>query len=309
MPLAAEKLRLITTGACNLDCFYCHNEGQAKEDTYLRLDDLRRIVGAVRSCRIPVAEVTISGGEPLLHPHLDDIVRMAAEVSGRVTMVSNGLLADSARLGRLAAAGLRKLRLGVDSLDTTKPRPSPGRLSTPFVVAELIDSARDAGIEVDLNTVLTRYNRREVVGLIRLARAKHLNIKFFEHVVVQSFGANGTGGVMAAKPQVPYEEFLSQARIVLGRTAGFTPAGRFGEANLRHVADGTEVRYCRYLCNFDLCWLTGTRVDPQGYVYNCMSNRGLDRMTGDPTAEEVAGLLHHGSARQCRSPVERAPSP
>ncbi|GID31727.1 radical SAM protein [Paractinoplanes brasiliensis] len=306
MPLAAQKLRLITTGACNLACFYCHNEGQAKEDTFARPGDLRRVSTAVRDRGLLVSEVTISGGEPLLHPELDDIVSLAADVCARVTMVSNGLLADGRRLDRLAAAGLRKLRLGVDSLDTTKPRPSRGRLPTPFVVGEVIETARAAGLEVDLNTVLTRYNRQEVGTLIALAQTMNVSIKFFEHVAVQTFGADGTGGVMAAKPQVPYEDFLQQARLTLGQFAEFTPAGAFGDANLHHVAGDFEVRYCRYLCNFDLCWLTGTRVDPHGYVYNCMSNRGIDRLTSRMTLDEVADLLERGSARQCRSSADRA---
>jgi cyclic pyranopterin phosphate synthase len=110
--LAADKMRLIVTGKCNLDCFYCHNEGQAKEDTFVRMSDLRRVFDALKVGGVDVNEVTISGGEPLLHPHLDEIIALAAGFCDRVALVSNGVLARPRRVASLARAGLRKLRLG-----------------------------------------------------------------------------------------------------------------------------------------------------------------------------------------------------
>jgi molybdenum cofactor biosynthesis enzyme MoaA len=50
--LAANKIRLIVTGKCNLDCFYCHNEGQVKEDTFARVPDVIRVVDALGLGRV-----------------------------------------------------------------------------------------------------------------------------------------------------------------------------------------------------------------------------------------------------------------
>src|SRR5690349_12307587 len=44
MPLlAADKLRLIVTGECNLSCFYCHNEGQSDKRYFISLGVVRRL--------------------------------------------------------------------------------------------------------------------------------------------------------------------------------------------------------------------------------------------------------------------------
>ncbi len=110
--LANDKLRLIVTGKCNLSCFYCHNEGQAKEETFLAEGLVERVLSAVRADGMKVREVTISGGEPLLHPQLAGFVRQARELAPDVTVVSNGLLANDELIGRVASAGLSKLRLG-----------------------------------------------------------------------------------------------------------------------------------------------------------------------------------------------------
>jgi molybdenum cofactor biosynthesis enzyme MoaA len=303
MPLAADKLRLIVTGKCNLACFYCHNEGQAKEDTFVRLDALRRIAETITATHRRVSEVTISGGEPFLHPQLNDIIELAGGLCDRVTVVSNGVLASPERIQALAERGLRKLRLGVDSLDETKPRPSPGRLSRPFAVSSLLAAARSAGLGMDLNVVLTRFNRGQIEALVRFAVDHGTSIKFFEHVVVRSFGAEGAGGSMVAMPRVPFEDFAERVRAALGDDVAFAPADRFGEANLRHLAGSVEIRYCRYLCNYRLCWLTGTRIDPQGYVYNCMSNRGLDRIDTAATSAAISRTIEDASTRPCRAGV------
>jgi MoaA/NifB/PqqE/SkfB family radical SAM enzyme len=298
--LAADKMRLIVTGNCNLDCFYCHNEGQAKEDTFAQVDFLTRVIDAVKRAGVGVNEVTISGGEPLLHPRLDEVVALAATLCDRVALVTNGVLASPQRVGSLARAGLSKLRLGVDSLDATKPRPSPGRLDKPFAAASVIAAAREFGLAVDINTVVTKFNSRQIGELACFAVDHGLSIKFFEHVEVAAFGGAGIGGSMAATPHVSFDDFAAQVLATLGGPAFFEPAPLFGEANMRCFANGVEIRYCRYLCPFGLCWLTGTRVDPQGYVYNCMSNRGVDRLADVSSARDMLHTIDIASKRACR---------
>lgn len=300
--LANGKIRLIVTAKCNLDCFYCHNEGQAKEDTFMSSSQVEVIGHALDAASLRAAEVTISGGEPLLHPELAEIVGLAGGFADHVTMVSNGVLAHPAQLEILAGKGLRKLRLGVDSLDSTKPRPSPGRLVAPFPVQRIVDSARALGLLVDLNTVVTRYNRNQLGDLARFAVGNGLSIKFFEHVEVDEYGTMNRIGEMLPRPQVPLEQVEHQIRQGLGTAVQLLPTPEFGESNLAGRVGGVEIRYCRYLCAFDRCWLTGTRIDPQGFVYNCMVNRGLDRLD-DPQPAAVLAVLGEASDRPCKARI------
>jgi cyclic pyranopterin phosphate synthase len=300
--LANEKVRLIVTAKCNLDCFYCHNEGQAKDDTFLQLSRLDAICRALDEGSIQASEVTISGGEPLLHPEIAAIVERVSTATNHVTMVSNGVLASPAQLEALARQGLQKLRLGVDSLDDTKPRPSPGRLAEPFDVQRLVESAQAAGLAVDLNTVVTRYNRNQLGDLARFAVTNGLSIKFFEHVEVDEYGTLDRAGEMLPRPHVAPEHLERQIEQSLGRVVELSRTPDFGEANLACRIDGIEIRYCRYLCAYGLCWLTGTRIDPQGYVYNCMVNRGLDRLT-DARPASVLGVLERASDRPCKARI------
>ena len=298
--LANDKIRLIVTAKCNLDCFYCHNEGQAKDDSFLELDMISSVAHAVSRIGACINEVTISGGEPLLHEQLADIVAVAASFSDTVTMVSNGLLADDNHLVPLVSAGLSKLRLGVDSLRATKPRPSKGYLERPFYVVDVLYAAKDLGLAVDMNVVITKFNRRELGRLALFAIEHGLSIKFFEHVDVDEFGGRGSGGVMTSRPQVKFEDFVRQLEESIGAHMIFAASDQFGEANVRCFVDGSEIRYCRYLCNYSLCWLTGTRIDARGYVYNCMVNRGIDQLTLPSDDQAILETLRTASRRPCR---------
>jgi GTP 3',8-cyclase len=299
--LANDKLRIIVTSKCNLNCFYCHNEGQAKDDDYLELEMLDVVARSLKLARIRANEVTVSGGEPLLHGQLAEIVAIASTFSNEVTMVSNALLVDDQRLSPLVDAGLRKLRVGVDSLSATKPRPSKGYLEQPFNLRDVLQTATALGLAVDLNVVITKFNRRELGQLAKFAVDHDLSIKFFEHVDVDEFGAAGRGGAMASRPHVEFDDFRQQIQQHIGSNVKFTAAGQFGEANVSCVIRNSEIRYCRYLCNFNLCWLTGTRVDARGYVYNCMVNRGLDQLDASAGAEVCLQTLRLASQRPCRS--------
>lgn len=302
MRLANDKLRLITTGKCNISCFYCHNEGQAKTDSFLSLDLLENVLGAVRLSISSVREVTVSGGEPLVHPEVVEIVRRAAGVCGNVTMVSNGLLADETLIDQLSRAGLRKLRLGVDSLNPFKSRPSPGYFDREFDVRRVIRWASDAGVEVDMNVVVTRFNQRELGDLAGLAIDEGLSIKFFENVDVFNYGDSSMSGNMKAKPHVSAEKVIESISAAIGAKSGdFRPTDQFGESNLSLQVGASEIRYCRYLCPFGLCWLTGTRVDAEGYAFACMSNRGLDRIIDSSDSDSTARLLATAALRECRS--------
>lgn len=303
MQLANERMRLIVTSKCNLDCFYCHNEGQAKGSAFMSRDGFSCVLAGLSTSS--VSEVTVSGGEPLLHPDLPFMVGALRSQAARVTLVSNGVLLTPSLLGRLADGGLSKFRLGLDSLRPGKPRPSKGYLSSPFDPEALVDLVLKHRVPVDLNVVLTKFNVREVGPLVRLAVDRGLNIKFFEHVEVGRHGSNGVGGMMSAHPQVPEQEFFSRVDAALDHPVEFAPTVDFGSANLAaHIGD-TEIRYCRYLCPFGLCWITGTRVDAEGFVYTCMANRGLDWFDSqDPDSGLLTAAAESALRRPCRSGAE-----
>jgi MoaA/NifB/PqqE/SkfB family radical SAM enzyme len=108
-PLLAH---LIPIRRCNLSCTYC-NEYDAFSKPVPTEQMLRRVD---KLGDLGTSVVTISGGEPMLHPDLDDIIRQMVRrriVSGLIT---NGYLLTADRIQRLNRAGLEWLQISIDNV-------------------------------------------------------------------------------------------------------------------------------------------------------------------------------------------------
>jgi MoaA/NifB/PqqE/SkfB family radical SAM enzyme len=97
---------------CNLACAYCnefdnHSKPVPLETMYARLDHLAELGASV---------VTISGGEPLLHPDLDEIVAHIRRRGMMAGLITNGYLLTADRVKRLNRAGLDHLQISIDNV-------------------------------------------------------------------------------------------------------------------------------------------------------------------------------------------------
>lgn len=297
MQVANGRLRLFLTSDCNLACFYCHNEGQPKGQSYMARPMIEQVVDLVRGGE--VRKLIFSGGEPLIHPEVLSYIEGLSPYVRRTSLITNGLMLDPAVCRDLRSAGLSKVRLGVDSFRPDKPRPSKGFLTEPFSIRRTVDDIRAAGLGVDLNVVLTRFNRLEVPRFLEFAVANGLHIKFFEHLQVLPPAAGRLVNRMTPKPQVSEEWFMQTLAATLGHRPDFVETDQFAPATSAATVGSSEIRYCRYLCTYDRCSAPGTRLDPEGFVYTCMSNRGLDRISPHTTPRERNATFARASARAC----------
>ena len=108
-PVAAH---LIPTRRCNLACAYCnefddHSAPVATSDVLRRVDLLAALGTGI---------VTLSGGEPLLHPALDEIVVQIRRRGMIATLITNGYLLSVDRIRRLNHAGLDHLQISIDNV-------------------------------------------------------------------------------------------------------------------------------------------------------------------------------------------------
>ena len=102
---------IIPTRKCNLACGYCNEYDDFSDpvpiETMLRRIDLLAGLGT--------AIVTISGGEPLLHPELDTIIRRIRHHDMVAGLITNGYLLTPNRITALNEAGLDHLQISIDN--------------------------------------------------------------------------------------------------------------------------------------------------------------------------------------------------
>jgi MoaA/NifB/PqqE/SkfB family radical SAM enzyme len=97
---------------CNLDCTYC-NEYDKTSDPVPLAEMLRRID---ELARLGTSIVTISGGEPLLHPDLDAIIARMRHHGMIAGMITNGYLLMPDRIEALNQAGLDHMQISIDNV-------------------------------------------------------------------------------------------------------------------------------------------------------------------------------------------------
>lgn len=193
---AITYLRISLTDRCNLRCVYCMpKEGlqwQARADQ-LSAEEIARVVET--AAQGGVTRVRLTGGEPLVHPQVVEIVRRIASIKGieEVSLTTNAMLLE--RLARpLADAGLKRVNISLDSLDANKFRRITrggeiGRVWRGIVAAERAHLA-----PLKLNTVIVRgLNADELIPLARLTLKHAWHIRFIEIMPIDNAQDWGQG--------------------------------------------------------------------------------------------------------------------
>jgi MoaA/NifB/PqqE/SkfB family radical SAM enzyme len=131
---------------CNLSCTYCNeyddfSKPVALDVMYQRLDQLAHLGTTI---------ITISGGEPLLHPELDKIIARIRRHGMLAGMITNGYLLTAERIQRLNGAGLDHLQI---SIDNVKPD-DVSKKSLKVLDKKLQLLAEHAEFHVNINSVV-----------------------------------------------------------------------------------------------------------------------------------------------------------
>jgi MoaA/NifB/PqqE/SkfB family radical SAM enzyme len=103
---------IIPMRRCNLACTYCNEFDDVSDPVDIaemkrRIDHLGRLGTSV---------ITISGGEPLLHPELDDVIRQIRKTGAIAGMITNGYFLMPDRIERLNKAGLDHMQISIDNV-------------------------------------------------------------------------------------------------------------------------------------------------------------------------------------------------
>ena len=162
-PILAQ---IVPIRRCNLSCTYC-NEYDAVSKP-VPLEEILRRVDRLGELRTSI--ITISGGEPLLHPDLDAIIRRIRQVGAMATLISNCYLLTPSRIHNLNRAGLDYLQISIDNVmpDETSKK------SLKVLDRKLQWLAEHADFAITINSVLGDAIRTPDDALVIARRAREL---------------------------------------------------------------------------------------------------------------------------------------
>ena len=212
-------LRISVTDRCNYKCVYCRtgNEGAIYAD--LPLADYFRLARIFVD--LGIEKIRITGGEPLLRPHLTDFIRQIAQLRIQhgehrgqhvdTAITTNGhLLAELAQ--PLKDAGLRRVTVSMDAVDPAEFARIT-RVPNGFEnVLAGIRAAKNVGLEpVKVNCVLLRgFNDDQIVPFGKFARDEGVVLRFIEFMPLE-------------EDRVWTPEIVVRLDEILERMKGFRP--------------------------------------------------------------------------------------
>ncbi|AZA13436.1 GTP 3',8-cyclase MoaA [Corynebacterium choanae] len=295
----AHDLRVSLTDRCNLRCTYCMPaDGLPWIPTEECLTDeevIRLITIGVE--RLHISQVRFTGGEPLLRKSLAKIIAATSALttaSGapvHTALTTNGLGLDK-QAKRLAAAGLNRVNISLDSLDRTRYHQLSRRDRLDDVLAG-IAAAHDAGLTpVKINTVIMPgINEVDILPMARWAITNGYHLRFIEQMPLGPAGKWDRSGMVTAA------EIMHTLRTGGELTPAQLERGSAPADLWRYTLDNGETGHIGIIASVTrpFCGACDrTRLTTDGAIRNCLfsheetSLRDLLRQGADDTAIATA---------------------
>jgi cyclic pyranopterin phosphate synthase len=187
-----EALRISVTDRCNLRCTYCMPKAAFANHAFLAQNDLLTFDEIEHLARLfisrGVRKIRLTGGEPLMRPHLEDLVTRLARLPGldELALSTNGLLLAE-KADALRAAGLERINLSLDAIDDGVFGEINGMGRPATSVLHGLDAALAAGLRVKVNMVVERgVNEAQILPMARHFETRGVPLRFIEFMDVGS---------------------------------------------------------------------------------------------------------------------------
>jgi len=268
-------VHIIPMRRCNLACTYCNEfDDNSKpvplEEVTKRLDILADMGTSI---------ITISGGEPLMHPDLDEVIRHIRKRGMIAGLITNGFFLNKERIERLNDAGLEHLQISIDNV--TPDEVSKKSLKSLDGRLEMLSQC--AVFQVNINSVLGSGVKNSEDALAIAHRALELGFTSTVGIIHDHDGQ--------LKPLVERDQDIFEEIMSLGKRS----FSRFNEFQ-HNVAKGREHDWkCRagsrylYICE-------------DGLVHWCSQQRGypgIPLVNYTVEMREREFLTHKGCAPRC----------
>jgi len=165
------ELRLVaweTTRNCNLSCIHCRASATMGPYTgELDTQESLRLLDQIARAGNPI--VILTGGEPLLRPDIFEIAEYGTAKGLRMVMAPNGTLITGETAKRMATAGIKRISISLDGVSKENHDAFRGVEGAFEGAMKGIRHAKDAGIEFQINTTITKQNHDQIPGIQALA--------------------------------------------------------------------------------------------------------------------------------------------
>lgn len=172
-PRTLPIILLWVTDRCNLRCRMCGDQWRADQQLArqtLSLAELERIVQAARRLRTMI--ISITGGEPLLHPDIYRLLDLIRAAGIAAHMCTNGTLLTAERVAKLARTSLKSISISIDSSIPTVHDQLRGKEGAFQATVEGITRLRAAmpDLRININCTVSQVNVHDIAQMAQLVK-------------------------------------------------------------------------------------------------------------------------------------------
>lgn len=277
-----NSLRISITNRCNLNCIYCHHEGETRDiNSEMTLETIRNIVRASKT--FGVNRVKFSGGEPLMRDDFEEIIESLPGLKD-ISATTNGILLES-RAKSLAESGLDRINISLPSLSPEKYKKVTG--GDICKVLRGIDAAVECLAPVKLNMVLLRgINDGEINNMMDFVR------RYEGKVILQLIELMDFQKTSMYRVDIDSVEHFLESRASSVKE-------RAMHRRKKYYIDGVEVELVRPIDNTRFCAnCSRLRVTSDGKLKPCLLSSGALVDVNNREPEEIAELLTAVTAKR-----------
>ncbi len=172
-----QDLNLYVTTKCNFKCWFCRRQRDKVEDM---LDMIPAMIERVLTAYPTIKSACIAGfGEPLMHPHLDDLVRTLNKHEIKPSIITNGSLLAQ-RIDELAQMDLAFISVSLNESDREAHAHTHGVGMFDQVIEGIRAVVALHKYPVGLGKVVYKQNYQDIPAFLELARS--LGVDFVNFV-------------------------------------------------------------------------------------------------------------------------------
>ncbi len=278
-------IRVSVTQRCDLNCFYCHKEGQNVDTNEMTPEEISKIVKV--ASEFGINKVKITGGEPLLRKDLHEIIDSIANIRDieEVSLVTNARLLTYDRALKLKQKGLTRININLPSNRDETYREIIGMELGPALNG--IRAAINSGLyPVKINMVLLKeLNDNEVHSMIDFVKENGAILQLIELEplkMAESFYKRYFLPLENVENKIVKEAKKVETREYMQNRSVYT------------LKNGAKVEFVRPVDNTEFCLnCTRLRLTSDGKLKPClMTNDGLVDILGPMRRGESENMLH-----------------
>ncbi|MGD2248092.1 MAG: radical SAM protein [Candidatus Methanofastidiosia archaeon] len=190
------------TNKCNLSCLHCFNNSGDPCPDELTTEEILCLIDTLST--MGVYEITLTGGEPMVHPDIFTIVEHARKTPMKVTIFTNGTLIKQEHIKKFGKGV--KFVVSVDSCYETIHDTFRGKKGALKKTLDSICLLKDGGYPVRVSISLNNMNKNEIVDTIAYLREHEIDDYQVAEVSISGRGIDE----VALTPDKYYDALVEQ---------------------------------------------------------------------------------------------------